>query len=302
MTRLLRIAVRALAATALLIIVVALIVFADSNRILSKQYPFPQHAAFVVPQADSAMVARGMHLAGPIAKCTDCHGQTLSGRMFIDNAAFGRYLGPNLTRGTGGLAARLTDSDWELAIRHGIDRHGRGLLFMPSRNYNRFSDEDLADLIAYVKQVPPVDNTTATSQVGPVGRVLLVAGKARLVDATEIDQQLPHAPAPEIGPTPAYGAYLARVGSCLGCHRSNLEGGHVVGAPPSFKPAANLTPTGIGTWTKADFVRALRQGLLPGGVPIDSFMPFRATKDMNDTEIDALWAYLQTVPPQPIGK
>ena len=173
---------------------------------------------------------------------------------------------------------------------------------MPSRNYNRFSDEDVAALIAYVKQVPPVNDTMAASHVGPVGRALLLAGKARLVDAAEIDQQLPHAPAPELGPTAAYGAYIARVGSCLGCHRSKLEGGHVVGAPPSFRPAANLTPTGIGRWTKADFVRALRQGLLPGGVAIDSFMPVRMTKDMNDTEIDALWAYLQTVPPRSMGK
>jgi hypothetical protein len=49
-------------------------------------------------------------------------------------------------------------------------------------------------------------------------------------------------------------------------------------------------------------VRVLRQGAGPGGVPIDPFMPVRLTKGMSDTEIDALWAYLQTVPPQPMGK
>ena len=268
---------------------------------LRRTYALPQHAPFVVPAPDSALIARGMHLAGPIGKCTDCHGQALSGNVFIDDPAFGRFAGPNLTRGAGGIGAGFTDADWELAIRHGIDRQGHALLFMPSREFNRFSDEDLAALIAYVKQVPPVSDTMAASHVGPVGRALLLAGKARLVDAAELDQQLPHAAAPEVGATAAYGAYIARVGACLRCHRSNLEGGHVAGTPPSFKAAANLTPTGIGRWTKADFVRALREGLLPGGVAIDSFMPVRMTKGMSDTEIDALWAYLQTVPPRPMG-
>ena len=37
------------------------------------------------------------------------------------------------------------------------------------------------------------------------------------------------------------------------------------------------------------------------GLPFDSFMRVRLTQEMSDTEIDALWAYLQTVPPQPMG-
>ena len=31
-------------------------------------------------------------------------------------------------------------------------------------------------------------------------------------------------------------------------------------------------------------------------------MPVRLTKQMTDTELDATWAYLKTVPPQPMGK
>jgi hypothetical protein len=72
--------------------------------------------------------------------------------------------------------------------------------------------------------------------------------------------------------------------------------------PPPDSLTDDACRAAVERLSSADFVRALRQGLLPGGVPIDSFMPFRATKDMNDTEIDALWAYLQTVPPQPMGK
>jgi mono/diheme cytochrome c family protein len=183
-----------------------------------------------------------------------------------------------------------------------MDRNGHNLLFMPSRDFNRFGDEDLAALIAYVKQMPPVNDTVPTSRVGPVARALLLAGKVPLLDAAALDQHAPHSSAPPAEATPAYGEYLAMVGGCAGCHRPNFEGGRVPGTPPNFKPAANLTPTGIGTWTEADFVRVMRQGIGPGGVPVDSFMPFRLTKGMTDTEIDALWAYLKTVPPQPMGK
>jgi hypothetical protein len=31
-------------------------------------------------------------------------------------------------------------------------------------------------------------------------------------------------------------------------------------------------------------------------------MRVRLTQELSDTEIGALWAYLQTVPPQPMGK
>jgi mono/diheme cytochrome c family protein len=294
---------RVLAVIAALVALAVVLVYAGSERMLRHQYLAPSHAPFVAPGgSDSALIARGEHMAGAIGKCVDCHGRDFAGNIFIDNAAFGRFAGQNLTRGAGGVGATLTDADYELAVRHGIGPGGRGLLFMPARNYNRMSDEDLGALIAYIKQLRPVDRAMPASHIGPVGRALLLTGKAPLVDAAVLDQSAPHVAAPPVGPTPEYGMYLARVGSCLGCHRSNLEGGPVAGAPRSFKPAANLTPVGIGTWTKADFVRVLRQGIGPGGVPIDSFMPVRLTKEMSDTEIDALWAYLQTVPPQPMGK
>ncbi|MFN8567203.1 MAG: hypothetical protein U0Z44_06695 [Kouleothrix sp.] len=65
------------------------------------------------------------------------------------------------------------------ALRYGIDPVGRPLLIMPSQNpllRNQLSAEDLGAIIAYVKSVPPVDYVPAPSEVGPLGRVLFVAG------------------------------------------------------------------------------------------------------------------------------
>jgi mono/diheme cytochrome c family protein len=299
----LRAGARVVGAVVALVVVACLVIYAGSRVILGRRYALPSHAAFALNGApDSASIERGRHLVGPIAKCTACHGGDLSGQAFINDPAFGRFVAPNLTRGVGGVGATLTDAAWELAIRHGIDTTGRGLLFMPSSDFNRMSDEDVVEIIAYLKQIPPVDHTLDPTRVGPVARALLVAGKLPIIAAARIDESQPHVPAPPVGPTPEYGAYIARIGGCEGCHRANFSGGHVAGTPPSFKAAANLTPTGIGTWTKDDFVRALRQGVTPGGVPLDSLMPVRMTKDMTDTEIDALWAYIRTMPPAPMGR
>jgi hypothetical protein len=67
---------------------------------------------------------------------------------------------------------------------------------------------------------------------------------------------------------------------------------------------ANLTPdgaTGLGDWTEADFIRALREGKRPDGSSLSPQMPWMAFGQMNDTELKALWLYLQSVPAQPYG-
>jgi cytochrome c553 len=99
----------------------------------------------------------------------------------------------------------------------------------------------------------------------------------------------------------AYGRYLADVGGCTGCHGPGLSGGRVAGTPPDFPPASNLTPTGIGHYTEADFFRALREGKRPSGTPIDSFMPWRYTRLMTDEDVRAVYTFLKSVPPREFG-
>ena len=64
--------------------------------------------------------------------------------------------------------------------------------------------------------------------------------------------------------------------------------------------ARNITPdpeTGIGNWTEADFMRALRTGLTPDGRVLDPFMPWGAFQGLTDTDLKAIWAYLRTIEP-----
>jgi mono/diheme cytochrome c family protein len=66
---------------------------------------------------------------------------------------------------------------------------------------------------------------------------------------------------------------------------------------------ANLTPdkeTGIGEWSEATFIRSLRTGKhqgQPTGRDILPPMPVHAYAQMTDADLQAIWAYLRSLPP-----
>ena len=56
--------------------------------------------------------------------------------------------------------------------------------------------------------------------------------------------------------------------------------------------------TGIGSWTEASFVRAIKDGKhLGGGRPINPPMPWPAYRNATEEDLKAVYAYLKTVPP-----
>jgi mono/diheme cytochrome c family protein len=171
---------------------------------------------------------------------------------------------------------------------------------MPSEEYYYFSDADLGAVIAYLKTLPPVDNVLPSNELRPLGRALVAFGEIT-PSADTIDHTAPRPTAPPPGVTAAYGAYLAETGGCRGCHGPGLSGGPLPGGPPDTPVPTNISPAGIGSWTEADFFRALRTGARPDGSRIDPFMPWGYTSQMTDDEIRAVWLYLQTVPPKPTG-
>jgi mono/diheme cytochrome c family protein len=251
---------------------------------------------------DSASIERGRHFARAISKCTGCHGDNLAGQVLVENGAMGRWVPLNLTRGKGGVGAQLVDADFVRAIRHGVAPDGRKLMMMPSMEYGHLSPEDLGAIIAYVKSMPPVDKELPPSKLGLVARALIAANKLPLYEADAIDHSVSAPAAPAPGPTVEYGRYLGTVGGCTGCHGPGLSGGKVPTGPPDWPPAANLTPTGIGTrYSEATFFKALREGIKPEGTPINAAMPIASTKEMTDDEIHAVWAFLKTVPPKEFG-
>src|SRR5690606_31532315 len=99
--------------------------------------------------------------------CADCHGDNGGGRMFVDNPDGLRIKGPNISPGPGNVVAGYKPEHWVLAIRHGVHPSGRPLMVMPSEDYNRFTDDDLASLVAYIRAMPPVAGTGAIVDLPP---------------------------------------------------------------------------------------------------------------------------------------
>jgi len=256
--------------------------------------------AFEAP-TDAASVERGRHIATAIAKCIDCHTPGLTGQVMIEDPAFGVLTASNLTTGGGGVLGRYDDAHLARAIRHGVAWDGRPLLFMPSGEYSHLSDRDLGDIIAFVRSFPAGSTSWPPSKMGPIPRLLFVLGKMPDLVPSRIINHKAAPPPIDAGITVEYGAYLATVGGCVGCHGPGLSGGAIPGAPPESPPATNITPTGLAAWTAADFTRSLREGRRPDGTAINEFMPWRLAGQMTDAEIQALWMYLKTVTPRETG-
>jgi mono/diheme cytochrome c family protein len=272
-------------------VIVALVayVYLASSRVMARTYTVTPPSVPI--PSDPAAIARGKYLAENVAVCTECHGTDFGGKVVEENAAMGRLVAANITRGRGGLPADYSDQDFVRVLTHGVKRDGRSVIFMPVVDY-RFTAEDLGALIAYVKSVPPVDRTVPTMSVGPVARALGLFVDFPLASASLIDHSQPRLVArPDPGDPVAAGRYLVASAGCYGCHNPQLTGG--AGPPPG---GANITPVGIGTWTQQDFVTALRTHRRPNGTTIAEVMP-RAYGDMSDEDLARIFAYLRTVPP-----
>ncbi|MGG4603969.1 cytochrome c [Paenalcaligenes sp. Me131] len=99
------------------------------------------------------------------------------------------------------------------------------------------------------------------------------------------------------------GRELAMAGDCFGCHSQpqgpKAAGGVAIGTPFGTLYSTNITPDptyGIGKYTRADFHRALKDGVAPKG-NLYPAMPYIFTHITTPEDIDALYAYLMSIPP-----
>ncbi|MGF1464736.1 MAG: c-type cytochrome [Sandaracinaceae bacterium] len=246
-------------------------------------------------------VERGRHLVEARYACVECHGRDLSGGTMVDDPMIGSLLGPNLTSGQGGKVGAYDAADWDRAVRHGILPDGRPS-WMPAEDYQRMSDQELSDIVAYLRTFPAVDKEVPPPSLGPVGYLLVATGQLPMSADVVPDHHAQHARLPpDAAPTEAFGAHL--VGICTGCHRADLAGGPIPGGPPDWLPAANLTPhaEGLAGWSYDDFVVAMRDMRRPDGTgigaPMTLMQPY--ARRMTDVELQALWAYLTRTDERP---
>ncbi|MDE2235700.1 MAG: c-type cytochrome [Gammaproteobacteria bacterium] len=265
-----------------LLVVLAMVVFyAASDYQFRRTYNTPR-LILAVPH-DPAAVAAGRFIA--ITRgCSGCHNGSLQGQVFFDDPWIGRVVTPNITQ----VIQHYSDSQLARALRYGVRPNGTSVVIMPSSMLYYLSDTDLADLIAYLRSVPTVTNSLPTTRIGILGRWMFLTGKIPFQAA--LIQKL----GPRINPgkpeaTAAYGDYLVH-STCTECHGWNLRGDPLVGAPDLIVAKA---------YTQENFARLMNTGIGNGNrdLGLMSEVARQRFSHFNSVQVDAMYAYLQTLTP-----
>lgn len=267
---------------------------------------------------DSAVIARGKHLAFGPAHCSTCHVPLDK----IDTVEAGYYMplsggwelaippgvfrAPNITPDKETGIGNMTDGQIARSLRYSVNRN-EGCLF-PFMPFQELSDADLTAIISFLRSQPAVQHPVAASELSFLGKALMAFGAI----VPESPKKTPLKTVTE-DTTIAYGHYLANsVANCNGCHtKRDFKTGKFIGLPFAggtvFEPdrfsmgkgfvTPNLTPsktTGImANWTEESFVTRFRAGKLHKGSP----MPWGAFGRMTDLELKAIYRYLQSLEP-----
>jgi mono/diheme cytochrome c family protein len=297
--------------------ILILFIFALSIVVATRQHlqfdaPYPDIKA----SSDSAVIARGKYLVKGPAHCADCHASPkfykivneggdaplTGGRGF--ELPIGVVYSRNITPDSTGIG-QFSDAQIARALRYGVGHDNRALIdFMPFHNT---SDQDLTAIISYVRTLAPVRNEVQPNEFNVLGKVVKaflikpVGPKGEVLKTVTSDSSI------------EYGKYLATsVSNCRGCHTNrNLMTGAFVGPdyaggfrmdsnidPKNFKCVSpNITPdstTGrLMKWSEDIFIKRFRMGKLIQHSP----MPWGPFSRMSDTELKAIYRYLQTVTP-----
>lgn len=139
-----------------------------------------------------------------------------------------------------------------------------------------------------------------------IAAVALTLGFVIFAWRSPIAEVLAASPDPSASEMIAAGERLARAGYCATCHTEAggvaYAGGYPVATGFGVIHSTNITPdpeTGIGRWSLAAFRRAMHEGVARDGSHLFPAFPYDHFTLTSETDIDVLYAYLMTLPPQP---
>ena len=279
-----------------------------------KMRPAPEMKAPSTPAA----LERGRYLAEAMTGCVACHspidesrpgdfpqaGLEYAGRVWPAEAGFpGTIVAPNITPDPETGIGRWTDGEVARAIREGVSRDGRPLFpLMNYPSYRDLSDEDVMALVAYLRSRPAIRRDNGRTALHfPVGMMIRT-----------VPQPLEGPPAGLPAGGVERGRTMLKLMLCGDCHtprddRGNpvagkeLAGGTAFRGPWGVVYSANITShpsAGLGTYSNDDLRRVFREGKNRAGRSL-WVMPWSVTKNLTDSDIDALIAALREVPPIP---
>ncbi|MBX9840565.1 MAG: cytochrome c [Xanthobacteraceae bacterium] len=259
--------------------------------------------------AQSAAVVRGDYLANTIMTCANCHspkgppaavaGKDYSGGLRFNEPPFD-VTASNITPDKETGIGNWSDAQIKAAILTGKRPNGVPLAaVMPSSFYPILTDGDANALVAYLKSLPPVKNKVPD----PVYKIALphhvFPGAEKAYTQADLNDKV------------RKGFYLATIGHCMECHTPFMErggldvanslgkGGREFPGPWGVSKSRNITSSktaGLGNWTDAEIKTAIIQGKSRDGSPLKGPMGYQYYAKMTDADLDAVIAYLRTVP------
>jgi len=219
----------------------------------------------------------------------------LAGGRVFDLGPAGVVYTRNITMDNETGIGMWTDEQIKLAIKTGVSANGEVLFpVMPYHVYNGMADQDLEDIIAYMKSVPAVSNQVPERTVSTEGMPVLPFTQGIV--------------APEATDRSARGAYLVNhIMGCTDCHtpidpntgapvlEKYLAGRQPYEGPWGIVYGGNITPhdeTGIGTWTDDEVKRAIVNGIGQDGRRL-ILMPWFAYAALTPEDADAVVYFLR---------
>jgi mono/diheme cytochrome c family protein len=266
---------------------------------------------------DSAMLAHGKYLVYGPAHCANCHvnvGQEAdvdAGKEmpliggFEFNLPVAVLRSRNLTSDKETGIGGLSDEEIVRTMRYAVNHQHEAIL--PLMPFQDLSEYDMSCIVSYLRTLPPVKHEVKPTEYNFLGKALKTFKKFAPVGPTgKIPEKV------EADTTPEYGKYLAySVANCYGCHTDrNMKTGEFTGEPFAggliFDPVPesrgygfvtpNLTPDESGVmsnWNEATFISRMRKGRVHMGSP----MPWGPFSRMNESDLKAVYRFLQTVTP-----
>jgi mono/diheme cytochrome c family protein len=298
----------------ILLLISSLILYIEVRWDRPHEAPYPD----IRSVNDSAVIARGKHLAFGPAHCATCHvpndkmrevenglEMPLIGGWTVETPV-GIFRAPNITPDPETGIGRLSDAEIARILRHSVSSDGRILPpFMP---FQEMSDEDLTAVISFLRAQNPEKHQVEPTEYNLLGKALFTFGIFKAKGPKNTPPK-----AVEKAPTVEYGRYLANnIGNCKACHTPfdlmtgeftapDFSGGQLF-EPDAFSEgyafvSPNLTPHPenghLARWSEENFIIRFKAGRVLKGSP----MPWGAFSNMDTIELKALYRYFKSLSP-----
>lgn len=248
---------------------------------------FARPAPFDFPIAtDAATIERGDHLV-LTRGCRGCHGDALQGQFM-----WGHAVAPNLPA----YAREQSAATFEAALRHGIGHDGKAFYDMPSYNFIRLRDADVADIYAYLRSLPAQVISLPKPHLPWSIRFDLARGANQAIAGF-----LPHVPplqhTNDSDPRLARGEYIAMT-TCIECHGLSLH----ADSPFDDETAPDLVV--IAGYDEAAFTHLMRTGKALGEreLPMMSGVARGRFVHFTDAEVHDLYGFLSQITAQSVHR